>query len=94
MTKTEKPKNKRLEKALKVLSKSWVDNHTSISVEQSKNEIYEAELQIRSIEEKKKDDPNLNDAKEIVKDLGSGYKDAIAYERAKIMYLVEKLEGH
>ena len=79
-------------KAKKVLSKSFVENHEQVTEDQAADLIVESELQIRSLEEERSNDDKLNAAKQIVKDLGAGYSSAIKYEKAKISFLLEKIE--
>lgn len=79
-------------KANKVLSKSFVENHATISEDEAADLIVKAELQIRELEEERANDEKLAAAKQIVKDLGAGYSSAIKYEKAKISFLLEKIE--
>lgn len=79
-------------KAKKVLSKSFVENHESVTEDQAADLIVQSELQIRSLEEERSQDDKFNAAKQIVKDLGAGYSSAIKYEKAKISFLLEKIE--
>lgn len=79
-------------KAKKVLSKSFVENHEQVTEDQAADLIVESELQIRSLEEERSQDDKFNAAKQIVKDLGAGYSSAIKYEKAKISFLLEKIE--
>lgn len=79
-------------KAKKVLSKSFVENHESVTEDKAADLIVESELQIRSLEEERSQDDKLNAAKQICKDLGAGYSSAIKYEKAKISFLLEKIE--
>lgn len=79
-------------KAKKVLSKSFVENHEQVSEDQAADLIVQSELQIRSLEEERSNDDKLNAARQIVKDLGAGYSSAIKYEKAKISFLLEKIE--
>ena len=79
-------------KAKKVLSKSFVENHESVTEDQAADLVVQAELQIRQLEEERSQDDKLNAAKQICKDLGAGYSSAIKYEKAKISFLLEKIE--
>lgn len=78
--------------AKKVLSKSFVDNHESVDEDKAGQLIVSAELKIKEIEEERQADERLMAAKQIVKDLQSAYTSAIKYERAKIQFLLEKIQ--
>lgn len=75
----------------KTLSKSFVDNHENISEDVAGELIVKAEQKIREIEEEKAADEKLTAAKQIVKDINSAYSSAVKYERAKISFLLEKI---
>ena len=79
-------------KAKKVLSKSFVENHEKITEDAAANLIVEAELKIRELKEERTNNDKLNAAKQIAKDLNSGFSSAIKYEEAKIGFLLEKIE--
>ena len=79
-------------KARKVLSNSFVENHESVSEDRALELIFECEAKIRDVREMRDNDDKLNAAKAIAKDLNAGYKSAIDYERAKIQFLLEKVE--
>ena len=76
----------------KGLSQSFVDNHENINEDVAADLIVKAEQKIREIEEERAADDKLAAGKQIVKDLNMSYTSAIKYERAKISYLLEKLE--
>jgi len=82
----------KMESVKKVLSKSFVDNHEDVSEDVAADLIVAAEQKIREIKEEKKADEKLTAAQQIAKDLNSAYNSAIKYERAKIDFLVEKIE--
>lgn len=76
----------------KTLSKSFVDNHENITEDAAGELIVKANQKIREIEREKEADENLLAAKQIVKDLNGAYTSAIRYEKAKISFLLEKIE--
>ena len=76
-----------------VLSKSFVDNHHDINEDEALELIYSANKQVKELNEEMTDDDQLNAAKQIVKDLTKGYTSAINYEKAKIEYLIERVEA-
>lgn len=75
-----------------VLSASFVENHKDLNEAAALALIYDCEKQIAATKEEQKEDEQLTAAKLIVSDLNSGYKSVIDYERAKIQYLMEKIE--
>jgi len=80
-----------MESVKKVLSKSFVDNHDNINEDVAGELIIKAEQKIKEIEEEKAADEKLMAAKQIVKDINSAYTSAVKYERAKISFLLEKI---
>lgn len=76
----------------KALSKSFVDNHENVDESKAGELIVSAELKVKEIEEERAADERLMAAKQIVKDLNSAYTSAIKYERAKIQFLLEKIQ--
>ena len=78
--------------ATKVLSKSFVENHENISEDQAADVIIKSQLTIKLLEEEREADEKLAAAKQIVKDLNAGYTSAIKYEKAKINFLLEKIQ--
>lgn len=79
-------------KATKILSQSFVENNSNISEDQAGELIVKAEQKIKLLEEERFNDEKLSAAKQIAKDLNAGYSSAIKYERAKIGFLLEKIE--
>jgi len=77
--------------ARKYLNKSFVDNHEDINEDLAAELIVKAEQKIRLIEEEKAADEKLAAARNIIKDLGAGYSSAVKYEKAKIQFLLEKI---
>ena len=76
----------------KALSRSFVDNHEEVNEDKAGELIVSAELKIKDIEEERAADERLMAAKQIAKDLNSAYTSAIKYERAKIQFLLEKIQ--
>jgi len=79
-------------KAKQILSNSFVENHEDVTEDRALELIFSCETKIRDVKEERSNDDKLNAAKSIVKDLGNGYKSAIDYEKAKIQFLLEKVE--
>ncbi len=77
----------------KTLSKSFVDNHTDINEDEALELIYAANKQIKELAEEMNADEKLNAAKQIVKDLSKGYTSAANYEKAKVDFLIERVEA-
>jgi polyhydroxyalkanoate synthesis regulator phasin len=75
------------------LSNSFVENHKDVNESQALALIYDCEKQIAATKEEQSEDEQLKTAKEIVSDLNSGYKSVIDYERAKINFLMDKIEN-
>lgn len=80
-----------MESVKKVLSKSFVDNHENINEDVAGELIVRAEQKIKEIEEERAADERLMAAKQIVKDINSAYSSALKYEKAKISFLIEKI---
>lgn len=76
----------------KTLSKSFVDNHEDINEDAAGALIVESTQKIKEIEQERDADEKLQAAKQIVKDIQSAYTSAVKYERAKINFLLEKIE--
>lgn len=79
-------------KAKQVLSNSFQENHKDVSEDRAMELIYQAEKTIKHIREQRNQDDKLNAAKNIAKELGAGYTSALNYEKAKIQFLVERIE--
>lgn len=79
-------------KASKVLSQTFIDNNLDLNEDQAGEFIVKSEQKIKILEEERANDDKLNAAKQIVKDLNAGYSSAIKYERAKIAFLLERIE--
>jgi hypothetical protein len=76
----------------KTLSKSFVDNNENVSEDVAGELIVAAVLKIKEIEQEREADERLTAAKQITKDISSAYTSAIRYERAKINFLLEKIQ--
>ena len=81
-----------METVKKTLSKSFVDNHENVNEDTAIDLIVKAEQKIKAIEEERAADEKLSAAKQIVKDMNSAYTSAIKYEKAKISFLLEKIQ--
>lgn len=74
------------------LSKSFVDNASDLNEDEAINMIVDSEKKLKLIKEEQAADEKLAAAKQIVKDLSSSYKAASSYERAKISFLLDKIQ--
>ena len=74
------------------LSKSFIDNGKDLNEDEAIELLVEAEKKMKLIKEERAADEKLTAAKNIVKDLNSGYTSAIAYEKAKISFLLDKIQ--
>ncbi len=89
----DKNKNKvNLGKASSILSKVFVESHAEINQDHAEHLIAKSELKIKGLKEERAADEKLMAAKQIVKDLNDGYNSAIKYEKAKIDFLLGKIE--
>lgn len=79
-------------KASSVLSKAFVENHTSIAQDEAEHLIARAEQKIKALKEEQLNDEKLQAAQQIVKDLKSGYSSVVKLERAKIDFLLGKIQ--
>lgn len=75
----------------KALDQSFVDNAENISEDVAGELIVRSTQKIKEIEEEREADEKLAAAKQIVKDINSAYTSAIKYEKAKINFLLEKI---
>lgn len=78
--------------AKKVLSKSFTENHENIDEDNAKDLIAKSLKKIKALQEEMSQNERLQAAKQIVKDLESGYKSTVKYEEAKITFLLDKIE--
>jgi len=79
-------------KAKKVLSKSFQENHEDVNEDTAKDLIASSLKKIKGLRDERDANDRLTAAKQIVKDLTSGYTSTIKYEEAKISFLLEKIE--
>lgn len=79
-------------KSKKELSDVYVSSRVNISEDQAVKELTEAEFAMKHILDEKDNDEHLQSAKNIVKDLNAGYSSAIKHEKAKIDFLLKKIE--
>lgn len=77
----------------KVLTESYVASKADLTETEAEKELIEAEFAIKQLHYEKENDQQLNAAREIVKDLNAGYSSASKYEKAKIEFLLEKIEN-
>lgn len=74
------------------LSQSFIDNGKDLNEDEATALLVESEQKIRLIKEERAADEKLTAAKNIVKDLSAGYNSALAYEKAKISFLLDKIQ--
>lgn len=77
----------------KVLSESYVASKADITEANAEKELITSEFALKQLAYEKEHDEQLNAAKEIAKDLNAGYSSASKYEKAKIEFLLEKIEN-
>lgn len=75
------------------LSSSFKENNSNIGEDSAMELITSCEMQIKELKEQRKADDRLNAAKDIVKELNSGYTSAINYEKSKIEFLLESIQA-
>jgi len=81
-----------LGKAKKILSSTFLSDNEQVNEDEAAGLIVKAEQLIKGLSEEMETDEDLADAKAVVKDLSSGYKNAIKYEQAKIQFLLAKID--
>ena len=81
-----------LGKAKKILSQTFLEDNEDVNEDQAAHLIVKAEMTVKGLTEEMQADDRLNAAKQVVKDLQSGYSNAIKYEQAKVQYLLAKIE--
>ncbi len=79
-------------KARSVLSQTFIDSCAELTEEQVADMVVKAEQRIKEIKHEQECDEKLSAAKSIIKDLNSGYSSVIKHERARIDFLLGKLE--
>lgn len=78
---------------MKNLPTGWADDAEGMSAAQLRGAVIDAETAIREAETEMKADDKLAAAKEVVKDLSSGYREVVKAQRAKIAYALHLLDG-
>jgi cell division protein FtsB len=81
-----------LGKAKKILSQTFLEDNENVNEDEAAHLIVKAEQTIKGLTEEMQADERLNAAKQVVKDLQSGYNNAIKYEQAKVQYLLAKID--
>lgn len=81
-----------LGKAKKILSQTFLEDNENVNEDEAAHLIVKAEQTIKGLTEEMQADERLNAAQQVVKDLKSGYSNAIKYEQAKVQYLLAKIE--
>lgn len=81
-----------INKIIAKLPAGFVDDASGMEAEQLRAEIIKAETALREVDTAQKADEKLAGAKEIVKDIVSGYNDVKRAQRAKIQYVLHVLE--
>ena len=76
----------------KILTDTYVSDRVNIDEDKAIEELTNAEFTIRQVLADKEEDDELQTAKVIVKDMSAGYNSAVKYEKAKIEFLLEKIE--
>lgn len=78
-------------KSSKVLSKSFMENNKNVDLDTARELLVEATLKIREIKEEQAADVNVQAAKAVLKDLNGAYSAAKKYEKAKIDFLLDRI---
>ena len=81
-----------LGKAKKILDSTFIENHESINEDDAAHLIVKSNQVIKDLQEEMDNHEELQAAMQVVKDLKSGYTNAMKYEQAKIFYLLEKIK--
>lgn len=81
-----------LGKAKKILGSTFVEDHDKINEDDAAHLVVKANQVIKELTEEMDQHEELQAAIQVVKDLKSGYINAIKYEQAKIHYLLEKIK--
>lgn len=84
---------KALKKVMSKLPETYADTVESMSKDDLKEEVIKCQSVIVSTEKDKEEDTKLTGAKEIVKDLSSGYGGVIGTQKAKIKYIFHVMEA-
>lgn len=78
-------------KAKKILSDAFVKNVEELSEDELLDQVINVENTVRDLVEEQNNDEQLRAAKEVVKDLNAGYTNAIKHEKAKLDYLINRI---
>lgn len=78
-------------KAKKILSDAFVKNVDELSEDELLDQVISVENTVRELNEEQKNDEQLRAAKEVVKDLNAGYTNAMKHEKAKLDYLINRI---
>jgi hypothetical protein len=81
-----------LGRAKKILSSTFLEDNKDVSEDEAATLIVKAEQKIRDLQLEMEGDENLQAAIQVKKDLESGYKSVIAVEKAKIQYLLSRID--
>lgn len=81
------------EKWKKKLPTGFIEDAEALDDDGLKKVVFDAESNIYTIEKEKENDPKLNGAKEIIKDLNGPFRDAKSCQMAKIRYALFLLEN-
>lgn len=81
-----------LGKAKKILGSTFVEDHDNINEDSAAHLVVKANQVIKELQEEMDQHEELQAAMQVVKDLKSGYVNAVRYEQAKIHYLLEKIK--
>lgn len=82
----------RIEKVIKKLPSGFADEAAGMDEDALRAAIVDADASIRETELVRDGDETLAAAREHLKDLTSGYRDAISTQRAKVSYCLHLLE--
>ena len=77
----------------KILSSSFMENNKDINEDEAMAKITQSELEIKAILDEKKNDDKLEAARDICKQLSLGYNASLKMEKAKIQFLLERIES-
>lgn len=80
-------------KAKQILSQTFMESCEDLTESQIADMVVKAEQRIKEIKHEQECDEKLSAAKQIVKDLNSGYSSVIKHEKARIDFLLGRLEG-
>lgn len=81
-----------LRKLLKQLPVGFAEEADAMGPDDARAAIIQAETRIQETERAKENDENLEALREKMQDLNGSYADAVKAQRAKIKYLLMKLE--